>query len=196
MRNHTFLKPSPYVELIVDDTSPRRTEIIKNSPHPKWNEIFTVLITPHSKINFCVLDHNNFRKDTLLGEKKIDLYRLLACFNGVLQNVEVTLDLTNESRQTETPTRMGELVCVLNGLDLRNYIMSSLSGSNSQNNSDVLPNRTLQEGVRARIRPPIDENAIAHPSRTSLEVYSGLSASPSANNMVNAVPNGKETCVL
>lgn len=196
LRNHTFLKPSPYVEIIVDDIPPRRTEIIKNSPHPKWNESFTVLVTPHSKIHFCVLDHNNFRKDTTLGEKKLDLVRLLSCFNGVLQNVEVTLDLTNENKQSETPIRMGELVCVLNGLELRNYMVNGASGSNSQNNSDVLPNRTMQEGVRARIRPPIGESSTGLSSRSSLEVYSGLTNSPSANNMLSPVPNGKRFYTL
>lgn len=150
-----------------------------------------MLVTPHSKINFCVLDHNNFRKDTTVGEKKLDLSRLLTCFNGVLQNVEVTLDLTNESKQSDSPVKVGELVCVLTGLEFRNYVLNSGSGiSLAQSNSEITANRTMQEGVRAKIRTSRTEISVPQSSRT-LEVHNGLTTSPSTNSVVDPVQNGK-----
>lgn len=38
----SFLKPNPYVEISVDDKSPRKTEIVKCTYQPKWNEEFTL----------------------------------------------------------------------------------------------------------------------------------------------------------
>lgn len=38
----SFLKPNPYVELSIDDKTPRKTEVVKCTYQPKWNEEFTV----------------------------------------------------------------------------------------------------------------------------------------------------------
>lgn len=38
----SFLKPNPYVELSVDDKATRKTEVVKCTYQPKWNEVFTV----------------------------------------------------------------------------------------------------------------------------------------------------------
>ena len=37
-----FFKPDPYLELSVDGQPPRKTEVIKKSASPGWNEHFTV----------------------------------------------------------------------------------------------------------------------------------------------------------
>ena len=39
---NSFLKPNPYVEFSIDDKSPRKTEVVKNTYQPKWNEEFVV----------------------------------------------------------------------------------------------------------------------------------------------------------
>ncbi|XP_036346265.1 uncharacterized protein LOC118755537 [Rhagoletis pomonella] len=44
LRNNGFLKPNPYVELVIDNKSKRKTDVVKNTYLPKWNEKFTVLV--------------------------------------------------------------------------------------------------------------------------------------------------------
>lgn len=44
LRNNGFLKPNPYVELVIDNKSKRKTDVVKNTYLPKWNEEFTVLV--------------------------------------------------------------------------------------------------------------------------------------------------------
>lgn len=43
--NGGLIKPHPYVELCVDDIKRHKTEVIKNSYQPKWNEEFTMYLT-------------------------------------------------------------------------------------------------------------------------------------------------------
>lgn len=42
--NGGLIKPHPYVELSVDDFKRHKTEVIKNTYQPKWNEEFTVYV--------------------------------------------------------------------------------------------------------------------------------------------------------
>ena len=37
-----FSKGDPYVEMTVDGQPPRKTEVVKKTWHPSWNEHFTV----------------------------------------------------------------------------------------------------------------------------------------------------------
>lgn len=50
LRNNGFLKPNPYVELLIDSKSKRKTDLVKNSYLPKWNEEFTVLVSERRKV--------------------------------------------------------------------------------------------------------------------------------------------------
>lgn len=77
LRNSGFLKPNPYVEVLVDGKSVRKTETLKNTHHPRWDQELTVLVTPASALQFRLLDHSSFRKDTVLGEKTVFLTDLL-----------------------------------------------------------------------------------------------------------------------
>lgn len=77
LRNNGFLKPNPYVEILVDGKSVRKTDTLKNTNHPRWDQELTVLVTPVSVLQFRVLDHSSFRKDTLLGEKTVPVPELL-----------------------------------------------------------------------------------------------------------------------
>lgn len=76
------MKPSPYVEITVDDQNPRKTEIVKNTTQPKWNEPFNLLVNLTSKIHFAVLDKNSFWKDRTIGEKTVDVFQLLTHAEG------------------------------------------------------------------------------------------------------------------
>lgn len=182
------MKPSPYVELIVDENKPRRTEPVKNTTQPKWNETFTVLVTPQSILHFSVLDRNNFRKDTTIGEKKLDINQLLPQFNGRSENLELTLDLMSESKTSDTPVKTGELISVLHGLNI-----DVQSNHNRAGNSSVIPmglsngstHRSVLNGVRAQIRIP-GQIVATQNSRTSLE-RAAVSTSHSSNNVTNGI---------
>lgn len=181
--NSSFLKPNPYVELSIDDKNPRKTEIVKNTYQPKWNEEFTVLVSPRSQLIFRVLDHNSFRKDVLVGEKKFSLQQILMHYNGRCENLEVTLDLMSDNKSDSSPLKVGELIALLNGLRLDPTILGGASsragphtpmtnGSAPQPlsvnhfNSETAPNSShhhrsvLNNGVKVRMRLHGAENVV------------------------------------
>lgn len=88
----------------------------KSTYQPKWNEEFTILVTPYSQLHFRLLDHSTFRKDTLIGEKRISLFQVLSHYNGKLENLELTFDLMSESKHDSQLCKVGELITVFNGL--------------------------------------------------------------------------------
>lgn len=187
MRQSGLFKPSTYVEISVDDNSPRKTDISKNTTHPKWKEEVTVLVKPHTKILFRVIDHHNFRKDNVIGEKKLNLFQILKHFNGKCENLELTLGKIFSSfhhSDTLTPksylfffvdlmstrpisesngvqeTKNGELVVILNGLNV-DITAEGVNAAAAHNNSET-PNHSnvLNGGVRARLRTRGTENSI------------------------------------
>lgn len=188
------------MELSIDDKSPRKTEIVKNTYQPKWNEEFTVLVTPRSVISFRVLDHNSFRKDATFGEKKFNLFQILTHYNGKCENLEVTLDLMSESKHDAQQVKVGELIALLNGLRLD---MNSLGRTNStpgpmplgQTNSDPVSSRSvLNNGVKVRMRLHGSENVVPALSQS---VMNRQSVYPLQNNVTNGAavavgppPNG------
>lgn len=213
LRTNHLLKPTPYVEITVDDKNPLKTETVKTTTQPKWNETFTLLVTPTSKINFAVKCHNNFRKDSTIGEKKVDLILLLYHFNGKCDNLDVTLDLMSE-KQTDSPVKVGELVCTFRGLivDMSNYMRMNGTMPLAQSNSDLAQphnNRSILNGIRAKVRGTGSENvmptATQRPSmeqrqlpaiavapavvvpQPTLAVTPALALMPSTNS----IPNGK-----
>lgn len=138
MRSSTFLKPNPYIEFSVDDKSPRKTEVSKSTYQPKWNEEFTILVTPYSQLHFRLLDHSTFRKDTLIGEKRINLFQVLSHYNGKLENLELTFDLMSESKHDSQLCKVGELITVFDGLriDTTNETPVNVSEPSCQIQSD------------------------------------------------------------
>lgn len=195
LRSSTLIKPTPYVEITGDDKNPLKTETVKTTTQPKWNETFTLLVTPQSKINFAVKDHNNFRKDTIIGEKKVDLFVLLYHFNGKCDNLDLTLDLMSESKQTDSPVKVGELMCTFKGLniDMSSYVRINGAMPLTQSNSDN-SHRSVLNGIRAKIRGTGSENVIPNPSRTSIDrPHPAIPASPLAMspNSNSSIPNGK-----
>uniref|UniRef100_A0A182NF92 HECT-type E3 ubiquitin transferase n=1 Tax=Anopheles dirus TaxID=7168 RepID=A0A182NF92_9DIPT len=123
-RSNGFLKPNPYVEFSIDGKTSRKTDFIKNTNTPKWNERFTSIVSPGSVLHFRVLDHSSFRKDSLLGQQTVELAGILRHYNGVLELLELNMDLlidgTGSSKTTEPrqPVKAGELVVVLDGLKI------------------------------------------------------------------------------
>lgn len=183
----SFLKPNPYVELSVDDKNPRKTEVVKCTYQPKWNEEFTVLVTPYSHLHFRLLDHSTFRKDTVIGEKRLNLYDVLSHYNGRCDHLEVTLDLMSEAKHDCTPVKVGDLITLLKGLKID---MNSCPPETNRHTSPLAPTNTdgvtnrsvLNGGVRARSRPPGSENsapAVPTPSLASPTV--SISTRPMSN---------------
>ncbi|XP_016962080.1 E3 ubiquitin-protein ligase Su(dx) [Drosophila biarmipes] len=166
LRNNGFLKPNPYVELLIDSKSKRKTDLVKNSYLPKWNEEFTVLITPNSTLHFKVLDHSSFRKDAMLGERIINLAHILQHYNGRCEFLELTIDLFVTSKSDNRQTKSGELVAILNGLKLDMSKLQIQPAGVQQNgnppvqavNPSVVSDAaaghscTIYGGVRARMR--------------------------------------------
>lgn len=126
LRNSGFLKPNPYVEILVDSKAVRKTETLKNTNHPKWDQELTVLVTPASVLQFRVLDHSNFRKDTLLGEKTIHIAEILQKRDAVTDNYFLYIFLTKSSQaggdssSSSSPegrgNNTGEMLVVIKGL--------------------------------------------------------------------------------
>ncbi|GFG36145.1 hypothetical protein Cfor_02401 [Coptotermes formosanus] len=178
----TFLKRNPYVELSVDDKTPVKTEVVKCTNQPKWNEEFTVLVTPHSHLHFRLLDHSTFRKDGVVGEKRLSLYEVLTHYSGKCENLELTLDLMTESKHDTQPVKVGELITLLNGLKIEMNSCQQVQGTADghlrmggaaptplgQANTDAVSNRSiLNGGVRARMRLHGTENTAPAASAAS-----------------------------
>lgn len=126
-----LFKPDPYVELSVDGKSPRKTVFLKSTYTPKWNEHFTVLVTPYSKLHFKVYGHSSLKKDILLGQEAVDLYNKLSIHRGRFDQLPMVLELTGEGK-TNLRQTVGELSIMLDGMkvDLRKY--PQLSQSNNK----------------------------------------------------------------
>ncbi|EDW75728.1 uncharacterized protein Dwil_GK15043 [Drosophila willistoni] len=195
LRNNGFLKPNPYVELLIDSKSKRKTDLVKNSYLPKWNEEFTVLITPNSTLHFKVLDHSSFRKDAMLGERIIHLAHILQHYNGRCEFLELTIDLFVTSKsQDNRQTKSGELVAILNGLKLD---MSKVQIQPQQQNGNAIQavNPVISDaaaagrscmisgGVRARMRLRSNSNREG-------EMPAATNRSPVPNGTVDARRSG------
>uniref|UniRef100_A0A182X2Z0 HECT-type E3 ubiquitin transferase n=1 Tax=Anopheles quadriannulatus TaxID=34691 RepID=A0A182X2Z0_ANOQN len=174
-RSNGFLKPNPYVEFSIDGKTSRKTDIIKNTNTPKWNERFTSIVSPGSVLHFRVLDHSSFRKDSLLGQQTVELAGILRHYNGVLELLELNMDLlidgTGSSKTSEPrqPVKAGELVVVLDGLkiDMRHLGASAgamrgnetgtgsgmvnVNGQLSGGPSDLAPNGVHYHTLRSSI---------------------------------------------
>ncbi|XP_041970110.1 E3 ubiquitin-protein ligase Su(dx) isoform X2 [Aricia agestis] len=157
IRNSGLFKPNPYLQVLIDEKMSRRTEVIKNTLHPKWKEDFTVLVTPLSQISLQLVDHHSFRKDHVIGEKKLSLLKILQYFNGKCENAELTIDLMKTVSQdkdnaaaSNTEVKTAELVLLLDGLRIDPAILSqSIEVLGESSSSRRCP---LIEGVRAKIR--------------------------------------------
>lgn len=88
-----------------------------------------MLVTPVSEIVFRVLDRSSFLKDSLLGERNVQLGQILEHYNGRLENLELNMDLLG-ALKPDGRSKSGELVVVLNGLKIDNMVISSTALSN------------------------------------------------------------------
>lgn len=154
IKNSGLFKPNPYLQVVIDDKLSRRTDYVKNTLHPKWKEDLTVLVTPQSQLLFRLADYHSFRKDNIIGEKRIHLLKILLYFNGKCDNVELTIDLMKAVSQENSSSVSGEvktaeLVILLDGLRVDPSVLSQSQELLGESNNSSNP---LNEGVRAKIR--------------------------------------------
>lgn len=69
-------KADIYAEMIIDGNPSRKTEIIRKTWAPVWNENFDILVTPNSRIEFRTYNHHSFKSDSLLGQCLIFINKL------------------------------------------------------------------------------------------------------------------------
>lgn len=191
LRNYSFLKPNPYVELSIDCNPARKTEHQKNTYLPKWNDTFTVLVTPTSILQFRVFDHSNFRKDTLIGEQTVHLVQILQHYNGRCENLELAMDLLYESKSEGRQIKNGELVAVFNGLKIDMSTMPSQSNGDTARSVDIsfqngamMRSSILNGGIRSRMRlRSTTNNNNNNTSNNNGQAQNGISqASPNSVN--------------
>lgn len=184
------------MELSIDAKSTRKTEHQKNTYLPKWNEEFTVLVTPTSIIQFRVYDHSSFRKDSLIGEQTVLLSQILSHYNGRCENLELVMDLLYESKSEGRQVKNGELVAVFNGLKID---MSTIPMPNGTSYAEALQNGTsmrssiLNGGIRSRMRLR-GANGTALPAAASNGISNGsVSPASPANLMAQNSSNAQPT---
>ncbi|XP_049865404.1 E3 ubiquitin-protein ligase Su(dx) [Pectinophora gossypiella] len=191
IRNSGLFKPNPYLQLVIDDKISRRTEVIKNTLHPKWKEDFTVLVTPLSQLLFRLADHHSFRKDNVIGEKKLNLLKILLYFNGKCENVELTIDLMKAASQENNSNqnaevKAAELVILLNGLRIDPSVLSQSHEVLGEASNSRSP---LTEGVRARIRMHNNPETIRSMIRTQ-NLRPPPGPPPMSNGAVHCIAGG------
>ncbi|GFO43496.1 nedd4-like e3 ubiquitin-protein ligase wwp1 [Plakobranchus ocellatus] len=126
-------KPDPYLELSVDGQPPRKTDVARKTTTPKWDEHFTVLVTPYSKLDLKVLSSNTVRTDSVMGHAVLDLHPLLQNQNGKFKNFTKSVDLRTEGRG-----KVGDLELCLNGIevDMRQYPKRPRNGPRASNTAN------------------------------------------------------------
>ncbi|KAJ8313203.1 hypothetical protein KUTeg_009244 [Tegillarca granosa] len=97
-------KPDPFVELSVDGQPPRKTEAGKKTTTPKWDEDFTILVTPYSKIDIKIMSQNTIRAPSLLGQTVVELH-----VKKLTKTVEVSL---------ENKGKTGEVTFTMDGMEV------------------------------------------------------------------------------
>lgn len=117
-----FSKGDPYVKLVVDGKNPpRKTEAIKKTWEPVWDEQFTILVTPYSVLELEVNNRFSLKSDVPLGSAKLDLNDLLHKVQGKLSKHSLKLQITLDKNGTSVNT--GEIELLLDGvtLNIRQY---------------------------------------------------------------------------
>jgi len=125
-------KGDHYAEVIVDGEPPRRTEIIRKTLEPKWNELVTILVTPYSFIEFKVYMKQSVRTDIVVGSTKVDLYNLLARNAGKLLHCELKLPIKHNDKGRESAT--GDIDILFDNLQLNLNDLPPRNNENLTNN--------------------------------------------------------------
>jgi len=168
--------PDTFLELSVDQQPARKTEIVKKSTNPKWDESQTVLVTPYSKLECKLFSHKTI-KNVLLGQASIDLYQVLKENDGKLADHKKVVPLTVEGKG-----RTGELNLCFDGLNVNMARFPKKSTSRNSTSNGQVAGAARNRGSRtggasrapARPAPPAPAGAAATTTPTG-----GSTSSPS-----------------
>ncbi|XP_046842240.1 NEDD4-like E3 ubiquitin-protein ligase WWP2 [Xenia sp. Carnegie-2017] len=121
-----FTKGDPYAKVVVDNHPAKKTETIKKTWEPVWNEHFVVLITPYSKVDIEILCKFPLKSDVSAGKVSLNINELLHANNGQFKNLNLELELTSGKGSSAVTT--GLLDLTLNGLDNINMANYPIAG--------------------------------------------------------------------
>lgn len=106
--------------------------------------MFFRLVTPYSILHYRVLDYCKFQKDVLIAEKNISLYDILSNYNGVCDDLELTIDLmrprhhdhlaSSSSSSSNNFVKVGELITILSGFRID---MSQVSNPSRESGTNL-----------------------------------------------------------
>ena len=74
------------------------------------------MVSPNSRLHFRLLDQSTFRKDTVIGQKTVNLVHVLKGYHGKLENLELTLDVAPD--KSYLPVSVGKLIIFLSDLNI------------------------------------------------------------------------------
>ncbi|KAH3774569.1 E3 ubiquitin-protein ligase Su(dx)-like isoform X2 [Dreissena polymorpha] len=159
-----------FTELCVDGQPPRKTEVCKKTTSPKWDDAFTILVTPYSKIELRIQCVKALRGNVLLGTHTIDLYTLLDENRGKLSKLRKAVPLTNADKKT------ADLTLIFDGLtvNMKKFPKTSPSNSAVTSNGQVAgamattPTGNPREGRSRDSRPAPPRPAPPVPNRSSV----------------------------
>ncbi|XP_033625992.1 NEDD4-like E3 ubiquitin-protein ligase WWP1 [Asterias rubens] len=196
--NSFFSKGDPYVEMTVDGQPPRKTEVVKKTWTPSWDEHFTVLVKPTTKLEFKVFNHFSIKSDVALGVAKLDLLPLLQKNNGQFDKLKHSVDLKSVNKSNSQ--RGGKLLLVLDGLKFSAETMAKLGSPvqnglpSSQTNGDAPPtsqrssqaNSSSQNGPTSSSNPRRHSSARAAASDIATQAASVAIASSASSGNITA----------
>lgn len=172
-------KPDPFVEICVDSQPSRKTDAQKKTTNPKWDDDFTLLVTPYSRLDVRVQSQNTIRAPTLLGQVSIELYNILLENQGKLNDLTKSFEIKLDAKG-----KTGEVSLTFNGMDV-NMTRFPKRNERRQTNGQV-PNNSNASGSRNRRAPPVPPA----PKRTT---QSGGSASASGATVSAAASSSGTT---
>ncbi|XP_065675179.1 E3 ubiquitin-protein ligase Itchy isoform X2 [Hydra vulgaris] len=179
-----------YAEIIVDGEPARKTEVMKKTLHPKWNEIFTVLVTPYSQIEFRVMMKQSMRTDQVVGSTKVALYDILKQNNGKLDMFEskwpiIYKDKGKDISSGDIDVLFDNMRIIMDEYPPLNSNVSAASTPTSVSLSSSGPSGSATNISNSRIAPqysspnlPANLNQQPTPSRPPRPVTNSLSNGP------------------
>ncbi|XP_021379253.1 NEDD4-like E3 ubiquitin-protein ligase WWP1 isoform X2 [Mizuhopecten yessoensis] len=200
-------KPDTFAEVSVDGQPPRKTDVSKKTSTPKWEEDFTLLVTPYSKIEIKVFSQNTIRAPTLIGSNTIELHAILLENHGKLSHTGKVFEVTHEGKG-----KTGDVNLEFHGMEVnmtrfprRNIsrnsqaqangqVPSSGSGSHSSSTHGNSRNRTRNtRGPAPPVPPPPNRALGSNPQGAgspAASAASGNTTAPTPTSQQNGVvPN-------
>ncbi|CAG0891922.1 unnamed protein product [Cyprideis torosa] len=207
--------PRTYVEIWIDGKFSKKTDIAKGSTNPKYNEDFSILVTPFSRVEFRVKSRGTFTKDTLIGTCTVDIYGSLKKHGGVISQRVLKPSLIRDGARN-----VGELRIVVDGMRVemeglrphhyrRNGSTSShasvtlVAAGDSQGSGGVVSSSTAVSpssssnhvpGSKLNSHASPAPNIPPKPKRPPPPVLAGLTSSSSTNHRSSVVLTDSSSC--